>query len=143
MYRNDFKRLLRGYESSDKKHFFLKTLLYFRWTFPENLKVVDAISRKIWPLKNQKPNLQIHVLEIYIKIMKMNFHIFLDIASTTFKFSGNVHFINWKSHAKYYGCVSTGRDATPRVPIVMNTPVHRAGGSSKQLVRQAIHGVPE
>ena len=69
-------------------------LLYFKGTFPENLKVVDAISRKIWPLKNQKPNLQIHVLEIYIKIMKMNFHIFLDIASTTFKFSGNVHFIN-------------------------------------------------
>ena len=94
MYRNDFKRLLRGYESSDKKMFLKKTLLYFKGTFPENLKVVDAISRKIWPLKNQKPNLQIHVLEIYIKIMKMNFHIFLDIASTTFKFSGNVHFIN-------------------------------------------------
>ena len=53
--------------------------------------------------------------------MKMNFDIFLDIASTTFKFSGNVHFIN--CHAKYYGCVSTGRDATPRVPILTVTPV--------------------
>ena len=53
-------------------------------------------------------------------------HIFLDIASTTFKFSGNVHFINWKSHAKYYGCVSTGRDATPRVPIHIITPVCRS-----------------
>jgi hypothetical protein len=45
------------------------------------------------------------------------FDIFLDIASMTVKFSGNVHFINSKSHAKYYGRVSTGRDATPRVQI--------------------------
>ena len=77
----------------------------------------------LWPLALPNPNFKCTHLKIHKKTWKQGLDIFLDITSITFKFSANVLFINSDSHGKYYVCVSTGRDATPRVEILMCHPV--------------------
>ena len=69
----------------------------------------------LWPRALPNPNLKCTHLSFYNKIMKMRASYFFDIATMTFKFSGNVLFINLESHEKYCERVSTGKDATPRV----------------------------
>ena len=53
------------------------------------------------------------IARTYITVVKC--HIFLDIASMAFKFSGNILYINLESHGKLCEHISTGIDAMSRV----------------------------